>query len=98
MGALLVYDVTRKDTFLAVQRFLYELRQNAEPDCVIYLVGNKVDLTDTNPVTRQVTQEEAKAYANENRLYFTETSALSNYKVSEAFENLLDCKKQFIYI
>jgi GTPase SAR1 family protein len=90
LGALLVYDVTRKETFVAVQRFLYDLRQNAEPDCVVYLVGNKVDLVNDNESARQVSIDEAKQFANENRLYFIETSAYSNYKVTEAFENLLE--------
>lgn len=78
---------------MAVQRLLYELRQNAEPDCVIYLVGNKVDLAESNESARQVTYEEAAALASENRLHFVETSAVSNYKVTEAFESLLECKR-----
>lgn len=85
-----MFDVTRRETFLAVQRILSDLRQSAEPDCVVYLVGNKIDLLENNENKRAVSLEEAKIYASENRLCYIETSALSNYKVTEAFESLLE--------
>lgn len=53
------------------------------------LVGNKFDLIEKNNRKREVTYEEAKAYAEENKLLFYETSALSSYKVNECFEDLL---------
>ena len=68
------------------------MRENSEPDIIIYLVGNKVDLAERNSMERQVSQEEAKRFAKENKLHFIETSAFSNYKVNEAFENLLEGK------
>lgn len=82
--------MTRKDTFVAIKRFLEDLRYNAEPDCVVYLVGNKMDLVINGEAPRQVSQEDAKSFANENQLYYIETSALSNFKVSEAFESLIE--------
>ncbi len=53
------------------------------------LVGNKLDLVLSNRYKRQVTNEEAKAFAEANELKFVETSAFSNYKVSESFEDLI---------
>jgi hypothetical protein len=47
-------------------------------------------MVERNPMDRQVSQEEAKRYAKENKLHFIETSAFSNYKVTEAFENLVE--------
>lgn len=85
-----MFDLTRRQTFDVVQRFLIELRQYAEPDCVAYLVGNKTDLIEQNPDSRQISQNEAKAFADENRLTYIETSALSSSSVSEAFENLVE--------
>eukprot|EP01067_Filipodium_phascolosomae_P001874 Filipodium_phascolosomae@DN2186_c0_g1_i1.p1 len=41
-GALLVYDVTRRDTFSHLSRWLEEARQNGNPDMTIMLIGNKV--------------------------------------------------------
>lgn len=40
VGALVVYDVTKEDTFIHAKTWMRELRESAEPECVIYLVGN----------------------------------------------------------
>jgi small GTP-binding protein len=45
-GALLVYDVTNKDSFDAVGTWLSELREGAGEDTIIMLIGNKSDLSD----------------------------------------------------
>ena len=45
-----------------------------------------------NPVLRQVPQELAKQYAEQHNLKFEETSALTNAKVTDVFNNLLNCK------
>ena len=70
-----------------------ELRASAEPKCVIYLVGNQVDKVDMNPSLRQVPIEKAQSFAKENGLYFEETSALTNSKVTDTFDNLVNCNK-----
>ena len=72
-----------------------ELKASAEPDCVIYLVGNQVDKVEMNPSTRAVPIESAQSFANENGLYFEETSALTNSKVTDVFDNLLNCNTTF---
>merc|ERR1712199_65665 len=43
-GALLVYDITRRDTFSHLTRWLEEVRQNGNPDIMVMLIGNKADL------------------------------------------------------
>ena len=89
MGALLVYDVTKRLTFNDTQRWLNELKQYVEPDCVVMLIGNKIDLCDRNDKKREVSYEEAKCFAKENNLMFFETSAYSNAGVTDCFEDLL---------
>lgn len=89
MGALVVYDVTKEDTFRNAQRWMEEMRASAEPDCVICLVGNQVDRVEINPVLRQVEFETAKRFAEAHNLKFEETSALTNKGVSDVFDNLL---------
>ena len=81
--------MTKKSSFLNVQKWLLELRQYAEPDCVVMLVGNKIDLVDKNLQQREVFTDEVKHFIEENKLLFYETSALANEKVNEAFEDLL---------
>ena len=68
-----------------------ELRASAEPKCVIYLVGNQVDKVEREPSLRAVSVEKAQNFAKENGLYFEETSALTNAKVNDVFDNLVNC-------
>ena len=56
---------------------------------MISLVGNKLDLVEKNEEKREVSYQEAKTFADENRLFFIETSALINLQVNEAFEDLV---------
>lgn len=85
VGALLVYDISKRITYENVARWLKELRDHADQNIVIMLVGNKKDLRHA----RQVQTEEAKAFCEENGLFFIETSALSDSNVSRAFETIL---------
>merc|ERR1719382_1010996 len=66
-----------------------ELRQNAEPDVVIMLVGNKADLPEANPSSRQVYYDHAAEFARQHGLFFSEASALSGSNVKHVFEHLL---------
>jgi len=80
-GALLVYDITRRDSFEHVSQWLQEARTNADPDLVITLVGNKCDRAGE----RQVSYEEGHKFASRFGLYFLETSAVTGHMVDEAF-------------
>jgi small GTP-binding protein len=44
VGALLVYDITRRETFTHVTKWLEEVKNNSTKSIVIILVGNKKDL------------------------------------------------------
>lgn len=62
VGALLVYDISKHQTYENVTRWLKELRDHADANIVIMLVGNKSDLRHL----RAVPTEEAKAFASES--------------------------------
>jgi len=85
VGALLVYDISKHQTYENVTRWLKELRDHADSNIVIMLVGNKSDLRHL----RAVPTEEAKQFASENNLSFIETSALDASNVELAFQNIL---------
>ena len=85
-GILLLFDVTKKSSFMACKNYLEEVRINSDKKCVIYLVGNKIDLVDERVITKEAAEEFAK---NENIKYI-ETSAVKNMKVTEAFTSLLN--------
>ena len=102
VGALLVYDIAKHPTYVNVTRWLKELRDHADSNIVIMLVGNKSDLKHL----RAVPTDEATAFASEyplffssgdmyltmiaeNGLSFIETSALDASNVERAFETIL---------
>jgi len=85
VGALLTYDIAKHLTYENVERWLKELRDHADSNIVIMLVGNKSDLRHL----RAVPTEEARAYAERNGLSFIETSALDSSNVEQAFTNIL---------
>ncbi|XP_073177459.1 ras-related protein Rab-4B isoform X2 [Lepidochelys kempii] len=80
-GALLVYDITSRETYNALTNWLTDARTLASPSIVIILCGNKKDLD----ADREVTFLEASRFAQENELMFLETSALTGENVEEAF-------------
>ncbi|KAF2076641.1 hypothetical protein CYY_002070 [Polysphondylium violaceum] len=85
VGAMIVYDITSKISFKNVTRWLNELREMAEQDILIMMVGNKSDLE----MSREVPTKEAQAFAESNKISFLETSALNSTNVNQAFERLL---------
>ncbi|KAM8794312.1 ras-related protein Rab-25 [Eudromia elegans] len=85
VGALVVFDITKHQTYDAVERWLQELHEHAEPAVVVMLVGNKTDLAQA----REVPAEEASLFAERRGLLFTETSALDATNVELAFEGVL---------
>ena len=103
VGALLVYDIAKHQTYENVTRWLKELRDHADQNIVIALVGNKSDLKHL----RAVPTDEAKEFASmssptrwgsvidklaQNGLTFIETSALDASNVESAFQNILTGK------
>ncbi|XP_015739763.1 ras-related protein Rab-11A-like [Coturnix japonica] len=85
VGALLVYDIAKYLTYENIERWLKELRDHADNNIVIMLVGNKSDLRHL----RAVPTDEARSFAEKNGLSFLETSALDSTNVETAFHNIL---------
>ncbi|KAB2017705.1 hypothetical protein ERO13_D08G166800v2 [Gossypium hirsutum] len=81
VGAMLVYDITKRQSFDHVAKWLEELRGHADKNIVIMLVGNKSDLASL----RAVPIEDAKEFAQRESLFFMETSALEATNVESAF-------------
>ncbi|KAK6162926.1 hypothetical protein DH2020_002767 [Rehmannia glutinosa] len=85
VGALLVYDITKRQSFDHVARWLEELRGHADKNIVIMLVGNKSDLG----TLRAVSTDDAKDFAQRENIFFMETSALEATNVEPAFLTIL---------
>ena len=86
-GGLLLYDVTRRRTFLNVDNWKEEAFGNLQNEIPLVLVANKVDLKES----RVVTTEEGKKYAKKNGFIYVESSALTGENVEEAYSTL--CKR-----
>ncbi|KAJ6237354.1 rab2a [Anaeramoeba flamelloides] len=82
VGALIVYDITDRNSFNSVMDWLEDVQLNASPNTFITIVGNKRDLESK----RQVSYEEGVKFAKENGFLFFETSAQSSYNIEKIFE------------
>ena len=84
-GAIIVYDITKKNSFDSVERWYQDIKENAGEDIVILLVGNKADLRHI----RQVETSVAATYAKSKDMAFIETSALDSTNVENAFQTIV---------
>ncbi|KAH8924832.1 ras-domain-containing protein [Atractiella rhizophila] len=72
-GCILMYDITDRSSFLALPQWLSDIRTLCPKNCVVLLVGNKADVP---PESRQVSLQEAEAFASQNDILHLELSAL----------------------
>jgi len=79
--AVVVYDITQSASLEKARSWIRELQRQADPSIVIALCGNKTDLA----ARRQVTQEEAQKYAEEEGLMWMEASAKTGEGVQDIF-------------
>ena len=83
-GILLIYDISNRDTFDDIEKWVEDIKNSAPVDCVIFLIGNKSDLIDK----RQVTYQEGKNKAEELGLLFNEVSAKNGDNILLIFGNI----------
>ena len=82
-GAVIIFDVTNRDTFQRATKWFGELKEFSEKNTQMILVGNKIDLPD-----RVITNEEASRLARKYNCNFLEVSALLGTNVNEIFNSL----------
>lgn len=85
VGAIVVFDVTKYKTFANLETWMEQLRQYADSQIVICIVGNKIDLP-----KREVTTSEAEEFARDNNCFYMETSALDGTGVNQAFYQVME--------
>ncbi|KAK1443264.1 hypothetical protein BgAZ_201400 [Babesia gibsoni] len=83
-AAIIVYDVTLKDSFQQAKGWIQELQSHVDPSIVMALAGNKLDLEERREVDNEVAQE----FANANNCLFMETSAKTGQNVQELFTEI----------
>jgi Ras-related protein Rab-43 len=86
-GVIITFDITKKQTFLSLQKWLTEIRNYTANNVVCALIGNKCDLED-----REVTVEEAEQVVSlvPEILFYLETSAKENTNVERAFTQIAE--------
>ena len=81
--AIIVYSVTDKKSFEETEIWLKQVKLNADPNCKIFLIANKVDLPD-----KEVTSEDGMNLKKEHGFEcYMETSAKTGVNVKELFVN-----------
>ena len=85
-GALIVFDLSSKNTFQNVEKWYNEIKKTADPNINLILIGNKSDLKDK----RQISTEEGENKAKEMNVAYLETSALNCDNVDKAFDALIE--------
>ena len=88
-GGIIVYDITKRSSFESIPTWLSDLRNLADKECVIALIGNKLDIVQNDEKKREVTKEEAQSFAYLNHLLFYETSAYNDENINDIFEDIL---------
>ncbi|KAJ3115307.1 Ras- protein Rab-5C [Phlyctochytrium bullatum] len=83
-AAIVAYDITKAASLDKAKSWVKELQRQANPNIIIALVGNKLDLA----ANRAIPTDEAQAYATEEGLLFAEASAKSGEYVMEVFTEI----------
>ncbi|EGR27547.1 Ras family protein, putative [Ichthyophthirius multifiliis] len=92
IGAILVYDITKKESFQNISKWLQEIKTNGNKYIVFALIGNKKDKEEN----RQISKEEAESFAHQNNLLFFELTANNNESVNNAFIKISERIEQLI--
>lgn len=88
-AAILVFDLTKDSTFKNTMNWISEFQTNAPKNAKILLVGNKLDLVETETAARCIDYKAGMNMAEVNKINYIETSAAIDKHVTEAFHTLI---------
>ena len=86
-GIILIYDISTTQTFENVKVWINQIKEEANANVIIYLVGNKIDLPKDK---RTVSEEEGQKLVDEYKFLFKEASAKEGTNVNEIFQELVE--------
>jgi len=84
-GAFVVYDITKKESFESIDKWINDLINSSDKNITILLIGNKCDLEEQRKVTKEEGEEKAKSF----KIAFIETSALNGQNLEKAFDLMI---------
>ncbi|MHA2088204.1 MAG: Rab family GTPase [Promethearchaeota archaeon] len=88
-GALLVFDLSRQNTFSSMKTWLREMRSIMNREIPRVIIGNKSDLIPE--IGEMIDRGEVEEYANNEDCFYRETSAKTGENVERAFLELTQC-------
>ena len=88
-GIVLVYDVTDRKTFESISHWINCIKEYADDDVDVILVGNKIDREEQ----RQVSRDEGASLARSLNIPFLEVSAKTNVNVAQIYDSISRCTK-----
>ena len=81
-AAVLVFDITRKDSFEELQNYwAQQIKESSPPDIILAVAANKSDLIDNEAVD----EEKSRAFANELGAIYVSTTATTVESINELF-------------
>ena len=80
--ACIVYDISNYATFESIQSWIDDCTKQASNTILLFLIGNKKDLSEN----REVSYDEGEAFAKSHNMMFLETSAKTGENVNEIFD------------
>ena len=83
-GALLIFDITNKETFNKLEIWIKDIIENTPPDCILMIIGNKYDLNEN----RKISYDEANILSQRFNISYYEVSAKNGNNIALAFEQL----------
>lgn len=78
-GIVLVFDVTNRSSFEHIEKWLGEIKEHSDPNCITILVANKIDLS------RTISSDECIEFASKTGIFYVETSAKDNVGIEDLF-------------
>lgn len=86
-GAVIVYDITNRESYDSLEKWIKEVNENSAVDIIYYVLGNKADMT----AERKVTKKEAEDFLKKQKvsIKYYEVSAKNGNNISLAFDTLI---------
>jgi len=86
-AAIIIYDITDRDTWKAVERWCNELK---DEDCATLIAGNNLDLVTNNQKERQVSWEDVQKFAHSIDAFAIEGSSTTGQNVNKMFQKVME--------
>ncbi|KAK4781197.1 hypothetical protein SAY87_017303 [Trapa incisa] len=93
-AAIVVYDISNTDTFVRAKKWVQEVLRQGNRNMVMALVANKSDLEGK----REVQNEDGEQFAQENGMFFMQTSAKTAQNVNELFYEIGERARHYLTI